>query len=147
MNPVAAQFSGEAHIPNCSFYIAAQNAQRGFSPLSRAKYFGAKSDTEWMKVNDVKDGEILTVKSFEEITNSLGKRPCLWFEEKTKALTLNQTNYDFFMEHFGENEMDWEGRQVVVSIEMAKNPQEGNRMQPAIRFKKVSATKETKKKK
>lgn len=116
--------------------------------MPRSTYFNDRVDVEWMKPTHVKTGQVLTIEQFEEIHSSLGRRPCVRFKELPGvALTLNATNYDFFSSQFGEEEFQWGGEKVVVSIEPVENPRNGQRLQPGIRFKKYNpnaATMQTK---
>jgi len=140
-NPIVAQWKGEAHTISgfCIFYNLAKERL-----MSRQEFFDQVDVTDWLKPQDVKDGQVVVIESFERIANSLGVRPCLRFKGIEKPFTLNKTNYDFFMNEFGENEMEWEGESVTIKIEQAKNPQNKDRLQPAIRFRRVKA--ESKKK-
>ena len=113
--------------------------------MSRQDYFQDRADVDWMKPKHVKSGQILTVDMFEEISSSLGRRPCIRFKELPRiALTLNATNYDFFAEQFGDDEFQWGGEKVVVKIEQVENPRKGQQLQPGIRFLKFNPNAETK---
>jgi hypothetical protein len=139
-NPIAARWGGEAHLPFCSFYKASLaitcKGEKEKPEMSRQSYFNDKSNVLWMKPSHVRHGQTLTVDTFEEIRNSLGLRPCVRFKELPEMVfTLNQTNYDFFAQHFGEDEFGWGGEKVVVSIEQISVGQFGERTVPGIRFK------------
>lgn len=105
--------------------------------MSRAEFFGGSDSKDYMKVADVRNGQILTIQEFFVNHSGLGRKPCLKFQETgEKILTLNQTNYDFLMGQWGDDEYVWHGKQVAVSIEQVRNPNEKGTT-PGIRFKRV----------
>jgi hypothetical protein len=140
-NPIAAQWGGESHLPHCSFYQHACAVMRGEKKveMARADYF-SNPQVDWIKVEDVKSGQVLTIEMFEEMYFSgQGKKPAIRFKElPEQALILNQTNYDFFADLFGEDEFQWGGEKVIVRIEQVENPRKGQALQPGIRFVKFN---------
>lgn len=106
--------------------------------MSRSEFFSDRSNVDYMKVGDVRGGMILTVSDFFVNTSSLGRKPCLRFTETgEKVLTLNETNYDFFMGQWGEDEYSWIGKRVAVSIQQGRDPNVKGGIGPVIRFAKV----------
>lgn len=111
--------------------------------MPRSDYFGDRPDVDWIKPEDVKHGQVLTIDTFEEFTfpGQHEKKPAIRFKElPDMALILNLTNYDFFTGEFGENEFQWGGEKVLVKIEQVENPRKHQALQPGIRFAKFLPT-------
>ena len=133
-NPIAAQFSGEAHTrEGCTFTRDAMRVFRGEkkAPMpDRKKYF---QGGEFLKADDVKDGQLVVVEKFEEATTRLGVRPILRLKGIEAPLGLNATNFDKMVEKFGEKETAWAGKKIKLTLVRANNPQT-NKEQDAIRI-------------
>jgi hypothetical protein len=149
-NPIAAQWGGESHLPHCSFYATAQMILRGEirrqEKMSRQDYFGDRPDIEWIKPNHVKNGQVVTIDMFEEFSfPGQPPKPGIRFKElPDMGLILNQTNYDFFADLFGQDEFQWGGEKVVIRIEQVENPRKNQQLQPGIRFTKYNPPAEAK---
>lgn len=98
----------------------------------RSKYFKAG---QFLKADDVKDGQFVFIEAFEEVKTKLDKdpRPIIRFKGIEKPLGLNATNFDKLIEKFGEKEKDWMGKKVKLTLVKANNPQTGKE-QDAIRI-------------
>ena len=118
--------------------------------MAYSDYFSGP-DVNWIKVADVKPGQILTIDTFEAFYfDGQGNKPGIRFRElPDQALILNKTNYTFFADNFGPEEFAWGGEKVAVKIEQVENPRKGQALQPGIRFampSKVETTATPKKK-
>jgi hypothetical protein len=134
-NPIAAQWTGEAHVlsGSCKFQRDAMRVLRGekAAPMpDRKKYF---QGGEFLKADDIKDGQFVIVEKFEEANTKLGTRPVLRLKGMEKPLGLNATNFDKMIEKFGEKESTWTGKKIKLSLVKANNPQTGKE-QDAIRI-------------
>jgi hypothetical protein len=134
-SPVAAQFSGESHVQNncCPFQRDAMRVLHGekSAPMpDRSKYFEGGN---FLKADDVKDGQIVVVEKFEEATTRLGVRPILRLKGIESPLGLNATNFDKMVEKYGDKESAWAGKKIKLVLVRANNPQT-NKEQDAIRI-------------
>lgn len=97
----------------------------------RDKYFQSGA---WLKAKDVKNGQLLIIEEFGEAKTKIGLRPYVKFKGFENPFGLNATNFDQFIQKFGEDESKWAGKRVKVVIVQAANPSAGGKMQAAIRF-------------
>lgn len=93
---------------------------------------------KFLKVDDVKDGQIFTIEVFEKITSRIGDRPLIRFKNVEQPFGLNATNADKLVELFGDDTDDWEGKKIKLIKVRARNPQLGKEVD-ALRIQ--SATK------
>src|SRR5882672_10468145 len=97
----------------------------------RDKYFQSGA---WLKAKDVKNGQLLLIEEFGEAKTKIGLRPYVKFKGFESPFGLNATNFDQLVAKFGDNEKNWEGKKVKVSIVKVQNPSAGGKVQDSIRF-------------
>ena len=78
-----------------------------------------KSDSPYLRADDIGD-KIPTVTIKEVTTETMQdgeKKPCLWFENKSKGLVLNKTNSRNLTAAFATTKTDdWNGKEIELYV-------------------------------
>jgi hypothetical protein len=88
--------------------------------IDRSKYFEGGN---FLKAEDVKNGQSFTIEKFEEASTQLGIRPILRLKGQDKPFGLNATNLDKLVEKFGDEADKWAGKRIQFTKTRANNPQ------------------------
>jgi hypothetical protein len=99
------------------------------------KYF---SGGNWLKAGDVKNNSSFIVEGAEEVTvmrqGNSELTLILRLKDVDAAFGLNKTNLNRMVELYGSNTDRWKGKKIKLTHIMAQNPQNGNKMQKALRI-------------
>jgi hypothetical protein len=88
----------------------------------------------WLKPDDVKNRTKLIIESAEKKTLNNGPRMILKFRDVDASFILNRTNTERMIQLYGTEETKWVGKPVTLVHTMAQNPQNGNKLQKALRI-------------
>jgi len=75
-----------------------------------------KSNSNWIKADDLKGKSVKVVIAkilLEEVGDS-GYKVVLYFVDKEKSLVLNATNARCLASALGDNEKEWEGKEIIM---------------------------------
>jgi hypothetical protein len=90
--------------------------------IAKDKYFQA---AEFLKAEDIKNGQIVTIEKFEEIKTRLGIRPILRLKGFEVPFGLNATNLQHLIDKIGDDTDKWPGKKLTMQKVKANNPQTG----------------------
>jgi hypothetical protein len=100
---------------------------------------------KYLKAPDIKKPTELTVRQVIEEEMKDGKKPVMHFEELSKGLVLNQTNFSMMVQITKcENSDDWVGARILLDVELVAfkgNVTPGLRLHPIGKKKAAAETK------
>ncbi len=71
--------------------------------------------SNYLKANDLKGEDVVfTIRDVERIEFDDGTKPICQFEEGTKSLVLNRTNFTSIAKLHGEDTETWKGKQISL---------------------------------
>jgi len=79
----------------------------------------AKFPSKFLKGDDIEPGEIVTIKEVrDELVGMEGDcKPVMYLNEHARGIVLNKTNARVLVNVFGDDELTWPGRQIVLRTE------------------------------
>jgi hypothetical protein len=103
--------------------------------VDTSKYF---SGGKWLKAGDVKNKSTFVIEGAEEVTvmrqGNAELTLILRLKDVDAAFGLNSTNMKRMIELWGSESDRWKGKKITLIHTMAQNPQNGNKMQKALRI-------------
>ena len=71
--------------------------------------------SNYLKANDLKGEDVVfTIRDVERQEFDDGTKPICWFEEVSKGLVLNRTNFTSIAKLHGDDSEDWQGKRIAL---------------------------------
>src|SRR6476469_10432174 len=83
--------------------------------------------SKYLKASDITAGDIVTVKEVRDelVGPEQDAKPVIYFREHQKGVFMNVTNAKSIAKDLGEDETEWTGKQLVLSLIETRSPRSG----------------------
>jgi hypothetical protein len=92
--------------------------------------------SKYLKASDIAPGEVVTVREVRDelVGPEQDAKPVIYFHEHPKGVVMNVTNAKSIAKDLGEDETEWAGKKLVLSLIETRSPRSGEPVD-AIRMK------------